>query len=305
MPRNYNDIEVYKMIKVVVFILSLFSFTVCLANSSIVTMNNFVAINQFITTKVTQYGAENSLLVFDDDDTLLTTVQGLGGVGWYNWQSELLQKNPQSPMLVAHDIGELLKIQTLLFAMSEMSPTSTHVLPALTNYLKSNIPMIIETSRGPLMEDVTLQQLQDAKFINNQNQLIFQQTGVKNSAGVPSIAGDFPLCNKPSRDMSYDFGVFFTSGLDKGQALQCLLQKLKVTTPRLIIFVDDTESNINNMYQAYLNTPNVEVICIHYTKENQRETNFVNDTTHQQELASHRWKHIRNVITKNIEMPDI
>ena len=62
------------------------------------------------------------LFVSDIDNTALAMNQDLGGDQWFNWQSGLLNSDPQAPQLAADSFPGLLQAQALLFSLSAMHP---------------------------------------------------------------------------------------------------------------------------------------------------------------------------------------
>ena len=57
------------------------------------------------------FGPEHVLLVADNDNTLLAMDQSLGSDQWFQWQSYLLDQEPNSPHLVAKSFDGLLVVQ--------------------------------------------------------------------------------------------------------------------------------------------------------------------------------------------------
>ncbi|MCW5588374.1 MAG: DUF2608 domain-containing protein [Legionellales bacterium] len=270
---------------------------------------DFKQVNNIIAKTLQQNPAANTLVAFDDDDTLLTTPQYLGGVAWFNWQSALLTSQPQSSQLVAQNFNDLLNVQTLLFTLSKMVPTDrgTDIAKSLATLAQQypQLHLIVETSRGPNMQDVSEAQFMDNQFVDNQHHLLFQTTGLVDTNNQADIASEFPLCDQTTRSMSYHKGVFYTSGLDKGQALQCLFSKLNIVTPNVIIFVDDQQQNVDNVYNEYVNNPAVTAITVHYTKLNSSQQDFANDVDHVQEQTAQQWLTIKKTLQENLIKPNL
>ena len=64
-------------------------------------------------------GAEQVLVVFDLDNTLLAMEQGLGSDQWYEWQKEQFSQEPCDARVVA----DRLAVQGALYFASAMRPT--------------------------------------------------------------------------------------------------------------------------------------------------------------------------------------
>ena len=66
---------------------------------------------------------EETLIVFDIDNTLLKMKKDLGSDAWFNWQNRLWSApSPDSDSAVADNIDDLLNIQRLLYDVGKMEP---------------------------------------------------------------------------------------------------------------------------------------------------------------------------------------
>jgi hypothetical protein len=216
------------------------------------------------------------LLVFDDDNTLLTTpksyaacthppynkslkCQYLGGVAWWAWQSGLLKKNPQSPLLVAHTFGGLLSVQAYLFGVTHMQLTDPRLPAELAKMqAQKRVQAIVLTARGATMARVTEAQLQYSG-------LFFKGSGIS----VPATQGATlsnpfmpgKLCGisiKHPRSVLYQKGVFYVAGQNKGVMLHCLLNITEHQKAFAdIIFMDDQAKNVVDVDRAFVHTPGI------------------------------------------------
>jgi hypothetical protein len=81
---------------------------------------------------------EETLIVFDIDNTLLKMKKDLGSDAWYNWQKVLWKASaPDSDFAVADNIDDLLKIQRLLYDVGKMEPPETGKTPNFVAWLRS------------------------------------------------------------------------------------------------------------------------------------------------------------------------
>ena len=121
--------------------------------SSRIETANFGEVFTRVKELVESQGAENVLFVVDIDNTLLAMNQDLGSDQWFNWQSELLNKSPDSPDLVASDIEGLLRVQGTLFALSRMHPPEPMIPAVVQGVQLMECKSIVLTSRGPEFRD--------------------------------------------------------------------------------------------------------------------------------------------------------
>lgn len=276
------------------------SFICCLylitASSTIVNIkaDNFGEIAKFY--QKLAVNPEETLLVFDVDDTLLTMTQPLGGVAWWDWQYELLNKEPNSKQLFAHNFNDLLKTQSILFQLIKMQPTDQFVTSFVKESAKRGASLLILTARGHEFLDTTVQQLQANQFVDNKNQLLFQAHGIL-------LKNNKLLCGNFKHDVSYQQGISFLSGGDKGQALKCILNKANKKY-HYILYVDDSKSNINSIAKAFVDKSDLIIWNVLYTHEHNKQKLFAQSPKMQAE-SYHQWQNIKKVIVENIKDPNI
>lgn len=197
------------------------------------------------------YDTSHTLVVFDLDDTLLTMPTALGSTGWWDWQSALLGTN--DPQAVADNRDDLLRIQATLYRLSDMKHTQPDI-SSLLNWLHVNkIPSMVLTSRGEEYDRLTQQQMDDAHLSTffGDNGLTVNANSISNNENT-SVAGDFIPCDSGfDRAASYEKGVYYGSGQNKGQMLQCFLNnQASEANIQAVYFVDDTQSNLADMTAA-------------------------------------------------------
>ena len=243
-----------------------------------------------------------ALLVFDMDDTLLTMSQPLGGVGWWDWQSNLLATNPTSDKLVANNFIDLLKVQNFLFSMVKMSPTDESVVPFLQDLSKQSVSAMVLTARSPDLISTTMVQFEENGFVDEQKQLVFKTTKPQLLKSATNEAGVFN-CPELNRKAYYNQGMLFVSGGNKGKALHCILKNAKKKF-KTVLFVDDASSNSNAVRAAFMDDTQYKVFNILYSREHAKEALFLGSAELQTEVDA-QWKNIKNVIGQNIKQPRI
>ena len=203
-----------------------------------------------------QYGAENVLIVVDIDNTLLTSTVDLGGDVWYQWQRNKLELKPnetqQVSCLFEDSIG-------LLYELVPMVSTEKHLPQLVKQWQQSGNTLFALTSRAPKYRAAT-----ERELYRNGFDLEKMALAPKNQP-VPVYR------ETVGRELSYMKGVMMTSGMNKGEMLDLLLDK---TAQRFdaIVFVDDSNKNIVNVYQQYKNRTDIDMHIFHYINiEHQRE----------------------------------
>ena len=205
-----------------------------------------------------QYTASEILVVFDIDNTLLTTESDLGGDAWFIWQEEKLKnKDPQDR--VAIDFDGLLRVQGYLYSLNHMNPAEAMTPNFMRRLQDQGHAVFMLTSRG-------------SEFLNfTQREL--SRNGYEASLTAPGPRGGYAgkflpydLQNpeksclkaeelaawglKESKPSVYSEGVFYTSGQHKGAMLRALLCKVRKSY-KAIVFVDDTEKHVDRILLAY------------------------------------------------------
>ena len=188
---------------------------------------------------------KRTLLVLDIDDTLLTSDGFFGSDKWYEWQKTLPASDPGK-------VPCLFDVISLNYETGGQRATQPDG-PALVNAVQ--VDKLLLTSRNPLYRGGTLRTLRDAGYALPAP-LAGQADGSSWDFRKPPDAA-------PVR-ITYDQGVFMTTGQDKGLALLALLQRLHTRYDRVVL-VDDGKKNIDNMQNA-LRKAGVDYLGLHYLR---------------------------------------
>ena len=188
---------------------------------------------------------KRTLLVLDIDDTLLTSDGFFGSDKWYEWQKTLPASDPGK-------VPCLFDVISLNYETGGQRATQPDG-PALVNAVQ--VDKLLLTSRNPLYRGGTLRTLQDAGYA------LPAPLGNADAG----LSWDFRKAPDaaPVR-ITYDQGVFMTTGQDKGLALLALLQRLHTRYDRVVL-VDDGKKNIDNMQNA-LRKAGVDYLGLHYLR---------------------------------------
>jgi hypothetical protein len=170
------------------------------------------------------------LVVFDIDDTLLTSDTFHGSDYWYKWQTKPgIDDSSRVPCLY--------DAIAMNYEVATQKATESKAIVALVNAIPND--KVILTSRNPVSRGATVRELTKANY------------------ALPRRIGREPIENfymlKDRKDnyrlVSYYDGVLMGHGLHKGDVLVNLLDRTKTGYDR-VVFVDDDQENIDNMRDA-------------------------------------------------------
>lgn len=243
---------------------------------------SFADVVPVVTSLRRQYGADNVLIVLDIDNTILTSTTDLGSDVWYQWQTGKLEIKPTPSQKVTCLFEDSIG---LLYELSPMTLAENNLDQTISTWQISGHPVVALTSRAPQYRAAT------------ERELIRNQVNLASSALVPTGQDTMIFREKKGREISYMQGVMMTSGMNKGEMLQYLLNKADREFSA-IVFVDDSKKNIDNIYAAYQNVKNIDMRIFHYTRiEDEREKQFGKVLTQQQaDNMGLQWKQLNNTL---------
>lgn len=229
-----------------------------------------------------QYGADQVLIVLDIDNTILTSTTDLGSDIWYQWQRGKFDIKPTASQKVSCLFEDSIG---LLYELAPMILTETNLNQTISNWQVSGHSVMALTSRAPKFRAAT------------ERELARNQVDLASSALVPIGQETFIFREKKGREISYMQGVMMTSGLHKGEMLLHILEK----TARefaAIVFVDDSQKNIDDMYNTFQNVKNLDMRIFHYRRvEDEREKRFGQVLTQNQaDLMAQQWQQLNTTL---------
>ena len=229
-----------------------------------------------------QYGADKVLIVMDIDNTILSSTNDIGSDVWYQWQTGKLEVKPTSSQKVTCLFEDSIG---LLYELSPMKLAEKNLNQTISNWQKSGHTVMALTSRAPQYRAAT------------ERELIRNKVNFTSSALVPIGQDTMMFREIKGRELSYMQGVMMTSGMNKGEMLQYLLDKTHRKFAA-IVFVDDSKKNIDNVYEAYQNLKNVDMRIFHYTRiEDEREKQFGQVLTQgQADNMAEQWKQLNRTL---------
>lgn len=244
-----------------------------------ITTSQIQDVQEFVTKKKADLGAESILVVYDFDNTLMAMNQDAGSDQWYHWQQAAIKAGNKKEAWVQTQ-AELYELHYKLFALGQMHAVEKET-PAVVKAIQDmKIKSIVLTSRGDVYRNDVEMELER---IN---------TGFKTSAIGPE--GGYPSTFKPdgienAREISYQDGIVMSSGQNKGQILKWLLKKTGANF-KAIVFVDDTLRNIENVEKEY--PEDKSVTTFYYTHEEARVKKFEKDKSQ----ANAEWKKLKPLL---------
>ena len=222
------------------------------------------------------YGNDKVLVVLDIDNTLLAMEQGLGSDQWYYWQKALAEEDPCSGKLVNGRFA----VQGAVFFASAMRPTQPDAAQQVGRMQDGGLTVIAVTSRG---SDYRLQTFRELR----RNGFSFWSSALPPQKGFPE---NF-VPEGGTRPARYEEGVFLTAGQHKGDMIKALLAKTGTPAPKVIIMVDDKQSNLQDVMEAFKGS-GTAVLAWRYTREDKYVAAF-----DAQEAAA-QWNAIRPALVK-------
>jgi len=244
----------------------------------------FVDVEKTVSQFNTKYGSENVLIVLDIDNTILTSGIDLGGDIWYQWQRGNLSIKPKENQkvncLFEDSIG-------LLYELGPMNLTEDNLPSVISAWQSQGNNVMALTSRAPKYRAATEREL------NNKN--INLDISPLSSKDVRS-----PVYREiKGRELSYMKGVMMTSGMNKGEMLEYILDKTKQKF-KAIVFVDDSQKNIDNLYEKYANHQSLDMRIFHYINVEEKRKEVYGSVINQEQVNKMEsdWNELNQVLNK-------
>jgi len=288
------------------------------ADSKLTSVDSFKEF-QKVVNSIGSKNLSHTLVVMDDDDTLtmmscpeqdnLDKCQYLGGPAWFSWQEKLLETD--ASYKVANSFDELLNISTLLFSMNDMVYTEECLPKVLHEFTKSGVKLLVLTARGTETLSATASQFTNLNLLVDSKKSNFldfiSSNALKgNKSDISSIAGPFtPKEYNATRAVSYQQGVMYVSGQNKGEMLKSFLSKTQSSNIKNIFFIDDTIKNVQDVNTAFSKSRVYNVNAIHYKalqKHKEALTKGANAPKYQ-DIANKRWQSIKATMIEELQLP--
>ena len=216
------------------------------------------------------YLEDDTLIVFDLDNTLIQTSQHLGSDEWFTHRLEHLTKQGLSiDKALDQVVPHWIEVQN----RTEVDFVDPLIPNLLDKMQKKHVPMIGLTKRPPAMANRTLQQIAPL-HIN------FDKTA--------PLKG--PLVFEELNASSYQQGIIFIAqGIEKGPAITAYLKKL-AKMPKKIVLIDDKMSHLQSVAKA-LEMMEIPFIGIRYSGADEKVKAF------NPKIADIQWEHCQRILS--------
>jgi hypothetical protein len=273
--------------------------------SEITASDDFRDIASAVARYANEFGPERILLVLDIDNTLLAMNQELGSDQWFEWQKYLLDHEPRSRHLVAGSFEGLLEAQRLLYNLGRMHPPQPD-LPRIIRRLQSRgVHTLVLTSRGDEYRIATERELERNGYDFTATALPVE--GLPRGTYLPYDLENLQADGLAEKDVtafglteprpvSYENGIYMTAGQPKGAMLLAILHYAQPDI-RAIVYADDHIRHVAYVFAAAAGR-NLEVIAIHYTREDARVKRFQYGD---KDEVGRRWRRLNRVLEEVFE----
>jgi hypothetical protein len=209
-------------------------------------------IDKTVNEKITEYGANNVLVVMDIDNTILTSDTDLGSDIWYQWQRGELDIKPTAEQKLP-DACLFNEAIGLLYELGTMTLTDSLLPGYILEWQSDGVTLFALTSRSPNYRAATERELKR----NNVDLTVSEL----NTADGSKLFFNYTL----NRSLSYYNGIFMTSGMNKGEMLAYILGR-SGRQFKAIIFIDDTRKNIDAVKTRYSSCNTFDIVLFQYNK---------------------------------------
>jgi hypothetical protein len=233
-------------------------------------------VQNFVTKKKTDFGADAVLVVFDFDNTLMAMDTDVGSDQWYQWQSNLIKAN-EKKLAVAGSRSELFDLHYKMLALGDMHPVEADTVKVVKSIQEMKVKTFVLTSRG--------------NELRNDAEIELDRAGMNFKDSAPGPVGGYPGTFLPeglenARVISYENGLLMGSGQNKGLLLKAFLNKTGAKY-KALVFVDDTLRNVENVENEF--KTDSAVTTFYYTHEEKRVQKFEKDKSR----AIKEWKTLK------------
>ncbi len=234
---------------------------------------DFIEITRWSDRLQNQSRLEDTLVVFDIDNTLLKLSTDLGSEQWFLWQSELIKDNVNGLPLVTDTVEHLLQIQAWIYDQNSMALVDVNERVWIDRLREQGAAVISLTSRSIGAHDATSREIERNNiklssekelglYSNSHFFLPYQLDQITESGLTETDAKDFNLAE--AKYVSFDKGLYMTQGQNKGIMLKTLLHRMKRKF-KTIIFIDDRITHIKSM-KKMAQSISENVYSIHFNK---------------------------------------
>lgn len=274
---------------------------------------------------------DKTVLVIDFQDTLAALpcdftspsqekCPYLGSAAWFNWQRSLLEKEPDSQYLVAKDELSLLEIASIILTSSQLVSPEALIPQVLESLGKQGARIMFMTKydrNQRLTERAAL-----SLVLNEQDKTSLGDLLHRYSPRLEDSHNALAVCNESeASNISYQNGVLYTAGQNTSSVSKCFFELYntqlskaledevkegakgdKVKEVAEIVFIDDSYSNIEELYSTYRSHKELDAFLLHYVALDSDWKNLFSDGHEAvlQEQAHQKWLTIKDDVMSQI-----
>lgn len=246
------------------------------AVSKRITADKIADVESLLQEKAVQYGAENILVIWDIDHTLLTPFADLGASYWFKWQVGLLETPERESEQIASNLTELGELTTKVLCAIEFRAVESQTVRIYSDTLRRGFPTLLLTARSPDLRDPTEKELKH-NHLTLPSIPVGRDVKEKWLVGKDHDTGDLSAeeivaakLEKP-RPVSYRHGIMMTNEQDKGAMLRALLHRVGLAEKyKAIVLIDDSRGNCESLERAYGERSPIDLTTFFYTREHPR-----------------------------------
>lgn len=201
---------------------------------------------------VKNYIDKKSLIIFDIDNTLLTTAQELGSDAWVSYYRKKLEDSGCTPVQ-AREL--FLQKWYDIIGCTSVIPIEECASEFLHGLQQQSYCIMALTLRGSRFIPITLAQMASIGFDMNRSPPYFMHVQLTD---VPQAM--------------FESGILFTNGTNKGIALSAFLAQINYK-PAKIVCVDDRETHLREV-AAMCATENIPFIGLRYSRMDDKVQHF-------------------------------
>lgn len=201
---------------------------------------------------INSYLTEDTLVIFDIDNTLATPKQEMGSDQWFHYLVNEKIKEGYDYLLAFYTTLPLFHYVNFNISLH----LTEAIIPSLIQTLtEKNISTMALTARCLFLAEITNKQLSQLDI-----KLNFQKSTKQEfilSMPLPCL---------------FKYNILFAGLNDKGKTLLCFLDTIDYY-PKQIIFIDDKVKNVQSV-EAALTQQQIPCICIRYSRCDEKVHNF-------------------------------
>ena len=200
--------------------------------------------------KINEYIDQDTLVIFDLDNTVYEKAQSYGSDQWYDYTFKTnLEKMKSSDKAFDVTYKEWVQID----AITEVKPVEKNTKKIIDDLQNKNLKVMALTTRGFISALAAINQLNSIE-INFSISSPFSEEIFFESGG------------------NYKNGILFANGKNKAEVLKGFFEKIKFK-PKKIVFIDDKHKNVLSL-EPFCDKENIKYFGLRYGFMDKKVRNF-------------------------------